>query len=165
MTARAAQRTVAATLADAADMTDARTSAARAICKTIVPVEVVEDAELPLLGEPLYVTDGSAKYRGMRTCQLSSAEKNGLFVGVVFHNQPRQTMAHRGIALIAVTTDGYTYVRREGIPGSAYLPGVNDNTNCTFDMDSQRQVAGVYVKPRGVVLKYTFMPIPSGSTP
>lgn len=147
-------------MANAADMTDVNTMAARAICRTIVPVDIVDGVDIPLVGQPLYIVNGTAKYRGMRTCQLSSSDDNGMFVGVVFHNQPRQIMAHRGIALIAVTTDGYTYVDDNGVPGTAYRPGVTKTTDCKFDNDARRQVAGVFVKPRGVVLKYTFMPIP-----
>ena len=114
-----------------------------------MPVEVpalsvMEEARatLPMPGEPLWVTGGDGKYRGSVVNRLAVGDEPGYFVGVVLPNQPAQTMAHRDMMLVAVTTEGSVDVAAPGVPGEPFvLAG---------------QAAGVYVTDHVVVLTDTF---------
>lgn len=89
----------------------------------IVPVDCkLYPGQLPGAGRPLFVTEprdaiNAPIYRGCRISALSPKssddddDANRYFAGVVWIVQPLQVVAHRGIALVAVVTDGYAYLR------------------------------------------------------
>lgn len=131
------------TFAARAAAADTSTMPIRAITRAIVPCECPEGVRIPMPGEPLFVVDGTGKYRGSVVNRLSPPGSGGFLCGIVFHTQPAQTMRHRGIALIAVTADGSTAVEEPGAPGELYSPrGIVS--------------AGVYVSRHSVVLRNTF---------
>jgi hypothetical protein len=143
-TTAAAAAMVAGTFAARAAAADTKTMPTRAVTRAIVPCECPAGVRIPMPGDPLFVVDGTGKYRGSVVNRLATANQHGFFCGIVFHTQPAQTMRHRGIALIAVTSDGSTHVNRDGIPGSPYIPAT-------------MLPAGVYVSPNSVVLRNTFL--------
>lgn len=134
-------------MADAA--AESPTTPIRVIARAIVPVEVPDvatmekaKATLPMPGEPLWVTGGAGKYRGSVVNRLAVGDEPGFFAGVVLPEQPAQTMAHRDMMLVAVTTEGSVGVATPGTPGAPYtLAG---------------RCAGVYVTDHTVVLTDTF---------
>jgi hypothetical protein len=145
----AAAAAAAAMLPTAEAAAESATTPVRVIAKAIVPVEVPDlaameaaAATLPMPGEPLWVTQGVGKYRGSVVNRLALPGEPGHFAGVVLPEQPAQTMAHRDMMLVAVTTEGSVGVAAPGTPGAAYmLDGCG---------------AGVYVTDHTVVLTATF---------
>lgn len=83
---------------------------------------------LPGAGRPLYVkcavpTDHDVPiYKGARIPKLGASD-DGRYVGIVWHMQPKQVVAHRAIALIAVVTKGVVKMRgvTEVVEGSPMM--------------------------------------------